>query len=251
MVINYCFGRAKFAAIHDGQRTIMRTVQASAFWLLVICPFTLATGAPLALKEKLAAIAQTHGFAISGLEHVGDETIEADPVASAKQLPDILHRYNFAIITQPTGKIERLVISGRKQEGKAPELFNHIKTTRVGSHHQVEARLLGPDGKALLTPLVVDTGATTIVLPLSLASDLGFKADQLNPGITKTANGDAPVYSGMLRSVTLGTITRKDVAVNFVDDERLGKTRLLGMSFLGQFKLTIDDARQELILLSK
>jgi aspartyl protease family protein len=244
-------GLYRIGLVLDARRIIGLTARVSALLLLATVPFAPATSAPLTVKEKLSEIARVNAFAISGLDRVGDEKVQVESDASVEQLSELLSRYNFAIITQPTGKIQHLVISGRKGDGKVPVLFNHIKTSRVGFHHQVEAKLIGPNGTALTIPLLVDTGSSTIVLPLSLAADLGFKANELVPGVTQTANGNAPVQAGTLQSVTLGTITRKGVAVSFVDDERLGTAKLLGMSFLGHFKLTIDDERQELILLSK
>ncbi len=220
-----------------------------AFLGMLIAPAAL--GAAEALRARLEAMAKAEGFEISGLERLGTETTEAGPESTAKDLPSLLHDYNFALVRPGNGKIERLVISGRKQARSELPLFNHIKTQLIGPHHQVEARLTGPSGIAQAIPLVVDTGASTIVLPQSLAETLGFTSDELQPGVTRTANGEIKVQTGRLRSVSLGTITRKDVTVTFVPDERLGETKLLGMSFLGQFKVTIDDARRELILLSK
>ena len=38
------------------------------------------------------------------------------------------------------------------------------------------------------------------------------------------------------------------MAVTFIDDDRLGGAMLLGMSFLGRYRLTIDDAANRIVL---
>jgi aspartyl protease family protein len=49
----------------------------------------------------------------------------------------------------------------------------------------------------------------------------------------------------------VGNVSANDIKVILIPDDRLGNTMLLGMSFLERFKVTIDDARNELILLAK
>jgi aspartyl protease family protein len=56
---------------------------------------------------------------------------------------------------------------------------------------------------------------------------------------------------GYLTTVRIGNLSAANVQVNFIADDKLGGTHLLGMSFLDRFKMTIDDAHHELILLSK
>ncbi len=43
----------------------------------------------------------------------------------------------------------------------------------------------------------------------------------------------------------------RDVAVSFIDDERLGGIMLLGMSYLGRYGLTIDDDNNLITLVRK
>ena len=97
--------------------------------------------------------------------------------------------------------------------------------------------------------LMVDTGATRIVLPESMTRTLGFSDKDLKSGWTQTANGKVRTEQGILRSVQVGRAIVDDVAVNFVADEALGKNALLGMSFLGRFRITIDERNERLILM--
>jgi aspartyl protease family protein len=79
---------------------------------------------------------------------------------------------------------------------------------------------------------LVDTGATTVVLRYEDARSLGlvFPGDQFDVKI-RTANGEGRAKSVKLRSVTVGTITVRDVEA-IVLEQGLLSTNLLGMSFL-------------------
>jgi len=98
---------------------------------------------------------------------------------------------------------------------------------------------------------MVDTGATTLVLPSSRIAELGFTAQDLRKGTSQTASGVVPMQLGRLRHVRIGGVSAADVEVSFIADDKLSGNQLLGMSFLQRFKMTIDDANNELILLAK
>ena len=87
---------------------------------------------------------------------------------------------------------------------------------------------------------LVDTGASTLVFPQSLASSLGYAADDLQSVRVQTANGKTMGLTAMLQSVRVGEAESERVAVTFVDYNLLGGKRLLGMSSLGRFRMTID-----------
>ena len=85
-------------------------------------------------------------------------------------------------------------------------------------------------------PALVDTGATVIALPVSIANTLGIHpaASAFTRTVT-TANGPVKVAPIRLQEVHLDTITVRDVEAVIVPDASLGKT-LLGMSFLKKLK---------------
>jgi aspartyl protease family protein len=99
--------------------------------------------------------------------------------------------------------------------------------------------------------LLVDTGASTVVLPNSMMEELGFKPNELRDGESQTAAGSVNVKLGQLYSVQVGHAHLRDVAVGFIDDDKLGEQPLLGMSFLGRFRLTIDDENNRVMLLTR
>jgi aspartyl protease family protein len=78
--------------------------------------------------------------------------------------------------------------------------------------------------------MLVDTGASTVVLPIGMAKDLGIDVDQLSFTTPfETANGRVMGARFQLKVVEIGGIVRRDVPASVVPD--LGKP-LLGMSFI-------------------
>jgi aspartyl protease family protein len=88
------------------------------------------------------------------------------------------------------------------------------------------------------------------VLPASLSSALGFRRADLQDGWTQTASGRVPIKRGFLPSVKIGEATAQNVEVSFIADELLGTQKILGMSFLRNFRMSLDDKNNELILLA-
>lgn len=78
--------------------------------------------------------------------------------------------------------------------------------------------------------MLVDTGASTVVLPASVAKDLGVDVDALSFTTPfDTANGRVMGANFRLKVVDIGGIVRRNVSASVVPD--LGKP-LLGMSFI-------------------
>jgi aspartyl protease family protein len=121
----------------------------------------------------------------------------------------------------------------------------------VGNRHYVDAAIAGPNGTVRAVRLLIDTGATSLVLPASMISELGFAPADLRASIGWGVGGPVPALIGMLRVVRIGAASADNILVNFVPDESLRGTKLLGMSFLRHFRMTIDDQRNELVLLAK
>ncbi len=120
-----------------------------------------------------------------------------------------------------------------------------LKTSRYGAHHVVRAALVGPNGRTQMLSLIVDTGATDIVLPASMIDRLGFRSSELSRTSVQTANGVAEAQRGLLRSIELGGPEINDVIqrvpVIFISDGDTGGYALMGMSVLGRYSMTIED----------
>ncbi len=200
------------------------------------------------LRAVLGALAAEHGIAVHGLETVDEQPAPAADGTPLRRIEVLLADYSYMLVRKPGGGVETVMIMGRKTRFVPPPDDIDIETSRRGAHHIVIGVLTGPDGDQVTVPMIVDTGASTIVLPSSLIERLGFDADALEDGIMETANRRVPGKKAVLTSAEIGQAVERDVAVTFIDDSRLGGTMLLGMSFLGRFRLTIDDADNRITL---
>lgn len=84
---------------------------------------------------------------------------------------------------------------------------------------------------------LVDTGATTVAMNKSQARKLGLRYRVDGEQTTaSTASGFVRSYRVLLKSVSLGKITRRNVEAMVIDGKHPGPI-LLGMSFLGGLKI--------------
>ncbi len=215
----------------------------------ILMTLALAARADTDLRGQIEALASRHGFAVDGVER-----IEAAPAKALtgdsvdRDLRAMLGDYNYLLVHDPDGKVRELRILGLK----SPAPPRHIvRTTRRGSHHLVETELVGPTGEWQTFSLMLDTGASLIVLPSSTIEALGFRLEDLRLGTANTANGPVPIRLGTLRQVRIGQARAEEVAVGFVADDKIGERYLLGMSFLNRFRVTIDDRANRLTLLPR
>jgi len=200
------------------------------------------------LRNALDSLAVTHGITVQGLETIDDQPAPSVGGTAQRRIEMLLSDYSYMLVKKPGGGVEALVIMGRKTKVVPPPDDISIETTRRGAHHIVIGVLTGPGGGQVTVPMIVDTGATTIVLPSSMIQRLGFNADELTDSLLETANRRVPGKKAVLTSAAIGDSVERDVAVTFIDDDRLGGTMLLGMSFLGRYRLTIDDADNRISL---
>lgn len=202
------------------------------------------------LRDQLETLARENRIVIEGLDRLGPEpsvSIEGDLQQRIKAL---LADYNFLAVGEGK-KIEKLSILSAKQRNPRPQNSGTVITQRLGSHHQVHVTLSGPNNVELGTRLLVDTGASTLVLPESMIGRLGFSAGSLQTSMSQTAGGSIPIKTGVLKSVKVGNVIADNVMVGFIADQKLNGASLLGMSFLSRFRFSLDDDNNELILLSK
>ncbi|MFB9952654.1 TIGR02281 family clan AA aspartic protease [Rhizobium puerariae] len=115
-----------------------------------------------------------------------------------------------------------------------------IHKTR-GNHFQTNVRV---EGKVL--PMLVDTGASTVVLSYDDARAIGLDPQDLSYTISvMTANGRAMAAPVRLDEIAIGPIVRQNVRAMVAEDGRLDES-LLGMSFLstlGSLQMQTDELR--------
>ncbi|WP_117191297.1 TIGR02281 family clan AA aspartic protease [Rhizobium terrae] len=115
-----------------------------------------------------------------------------------------------------------------------------IHKTR-GSHFQTN---VGINGKVL--HMLVDTGASTVVLSYDDARAVGLDPQKLDFSVTvMTANGRALAAPVRLEEIAIGPIVRKNIRAMVAEDGKLGES-LLGMSFLstlGSLQMQTDELK--------
>ena len=223
---------------------------AAALWIL--CSLWSAVTSAGDLTGALEALAAQAGFVVEGLDRIGPEPARNADGTTAERLRTLLQDYNYLVIQSRPGAIEKVLVTSRKApEARGSADRAHVGTIRIGTQHQVEAILTGPNAVAQTVSLIVDTGASTLVLPTSMIREMGFRPEDLRDGSSQTASGTVPVKTGTLGSVRVGAVAASDVPVSFIADRKLQGAMLLGMSFLQRFRVTIDDARNELVLFAR
>jgi aspartyl protease family protein len=211
------------------------------------------------LKDQLEALSHDHNLTIKNTDLIQYSPPIKVTGSIEEQLKHLLVDYNFVQLSNSQGTIEKIIIMSVKSydhskpvqtEAPGKNTDANVKTTRNGYHHMVQTELSGPNGAKINLSLLVDTGATAIVLPASFQAKLGFNDHNLQSGISETANGRIETLHGTLKSVTVGNASANDVEVSFIADDKLQNNGLLGMSFLGRFQLMFDDAQNQITLKS-
>lgn len=123
-----------------------------------------------------------------------------------------------------------------------------VKTWKRGRNHFISAVLTGYTGTQLDVSLMIDTGASIVVLPESMMSDLGIDYGQTTTRKVQTANGITEAMYAQIASLTIGYETITDIDVAFIADQSLGGTKLLGMNILNNYTVTLNDRKQTLTL---
>jgi aspartyl protease family protein len=94
----------------------------------------------------------------------------------------------------------------------------------IDGHFWVDAKVNGNDVKFL-----VDSGATTTTIDRTTARSAGIEVSSRRDQYVRTGNGVVRVATGRADELTVGPITRRDVALQIADNDDLN---VLGMNYL-------------------
>ena len=98
----------------------------------------------------------------------------------------------------------------------------------IDGHFWVDAKLNGRDVKFL-----VDSGATTTTVGRQTALRAGIEVSQRRDRYVRTGNGIVRLASGRADELTIGSIARRDVALEVADNDDLN---VLGMNYLSSLR---------------
>ncbi len=221
---------------------------------LVLCLlfYSSAVTADDGLRGQIERLSRDQGFEIRGLERLDTATTTVPSKATANRLRLLLRKYDYVLEHRPGGAIKRLIVLGVKRPAPAvPDPADEIvlPTQRRGEHHLVNAILEGPAGEKLAVRMMVDTGASLIVIPVSIGKFLGLDGSKLESKELQTASGKIHAPIAKLKTLRLGSLTLDGVETALVADEDLGGTALLGMNVLSRYLFVLDDEQNQLVLI--
>lgn len=242
-------------------------------WLLALCLASPAlAGNQVDVAQELERLMAQYGFQMNP-DHLAltrDVQGRAEGDELLPRLNNLLDGFDHVIVQGPQG-VERVLILGPKAAyvppppaaapappaGQAPadaQTKNAdivLQSQRKGSSHALNLTLEGANGQRVQRTLLLDTGADFVVLPTSLIAPLGIAPNTLHAQRVQTANGPIDARLANLAAIWLGDRRLPAVETAFIDDAKLGGSALLGMSVLGRFRVTIDDAQNQVVLSGK
>lgn len=123
--------------------------------------------------------------------------------------------------------------AGRGSTGEGE--VHRIRVARTGTSMRVNVRL----NDDVTAPFLVDTGASDVVIPKSVADALGLDLEKSRTAFYRTANGTVQQSLVTLESVDLGGARARNVPASVSTTMSIG---LLGLSFFNHFKYRVDPA---------
>lgn len=118
-------------------------------------------------------------------------------------------------------------LGGKASEGSGKQI---VLTAQSGGHFHAIGTINGQSVR-----FMVDTGATMVVMDKYEAERLGIDYRNGRRGMSRTANGDVPIYSAKVATVRIGDVQVYDV--DAVVSPAPMPYILLGNSFLTRFQM--------------
>lgn len=147
----------------------------------------------------------------------------------------------------PVGQAKR-VDTGPNNAVHNPR-FNEAINRRTIPYRDIAGQM-HVDGQVNGVPVdfIIDTGASLMVIPRAVADQAGISTEGAGTIKIQTANGivDAPLVS--VDHFELGALHAEGIGAVVHDIDASGRVGLLGMNFLGSYRMTIDHADRVLVL---
>jgi aspartyl protease family protein len=186
---------------------------------------------------------------VLGIRRQADE-IEAEYTAKAADsaVRSSLERYNKAAGKQFTLAVTPLFQANQRRLKQLEDtvLSEAIELRDEGKTMRVDCMVNGKFPQEM----VLDSGASLISLPLSVAEKFGLRPSDKDPKIIlQLADGrEIEGWQMKLASVRVGKFTVENVECAVLSEAAIAAEPLLGMSFLEHFKFEIDSAGRKLTM---
>jgi len=215
------------------------------------------------LRGQVEELASAYGFTVKGLDLIEDDPSRPTSGSLYQQIEQLLEDYDHIVLRGPNAGIRRLIVVSQKRGYVAPPpppptaktpppqaepQSVEVPTEREGNHHKVSGSVEGNEGEQVRVELLVDTGASFLVLPTSLAGQLRLPLSEMQQRAVQTAKGQVEAFIGRVPQLRLGDARFPHVETAFIDDAYLGGASLLGMSVFRGHKVTLDDGTNRLSL---
>lgn len=132
-----------------------------------------------------------------------------------------------------------------QKQGSCPNPFGS-GTARLKYEHRAGAIILPVTVNGVTGRMIVDTGASRTALTKKFAKRAGVEPSHSDGALVSTANGDVWVMGGRAEEISLGKARAQNIPI-FVQEDGKGFGRdidgLLGLSFLGNFKVTLNQGQ--------
>lgn len=196
----------------------------------------------LAAAADIHVIALTAGKAVVRINGGKPQTL-----AAGQATPEgikLIEATSASAIFEVSGKRRTLVAGegGAIATTAAATRGNSVTLVADGRGHFVTTGVVN----GISLRFMVDTGATSVVLPSSDARRAGINYLAAPRAITQTANGLIPVYTLKLDTLKVGDIEANNVDAIVVEGDQL-PIALLGMSFLNRMEMKRDGQTMILI----
>jgi len=132
-------------------------------------------------------------------------------------------------------------------------LFNMAKLSMIIPYIEEDGAMVVTGSiNSISMRFIVDTGATLVAVPLSLARQAGLLDLTSTSVSTQTANGTIEVQKVKIKSIKVSKAEQADIEATIQNvSEKDSNLGLLGMSFFNNYKMTIDDVKKVIQLESK
>ncbi len=234
-----------------GLATLFNTRPMGLALILWVWPILVLIGLPAYFPGERSE-ALTTGLGVVASLHSPESAVAAADFGSnlATWLgpePETVHEPATPIQTEP------------EDPGPPPRPPESLKNDQVALPYEGEGRTLripvafeNGFGESIETWMLFDTGATFTTLDLQTLKALDIEVSPSAPQVTlHTANGERTAQLVLLEQVWLGGFPVKGVTVAVCEacaSPETGVTGLLGNNVSGQFTVTLDPDRQEMVL---